>query len=882
MSDSASVAPEKLLEYYSKVTKEHVEVWKRQQEEEGKSAKSIQRGPGWSLTWAIEELRKQEKADELNELTKAFLGKGKVEFPPLDETESAIDKFLEGKLIDDGAKTPNSSQKQAIYKALNSVISFVQGPPGTGKTDTILNMVSCILKQNGTVAVVARNRAALTSIEEKVKALGEGADKNGQDLKDKFARLGSVGERRKWSDGEFEFHDGTGGIEKEIKAKEFLGKYPFLLCTIHSLKKCFRDGRSHQYDYVIMDEASQCDIIAGIVAMSSAKHLVLVGDKEQLPPVFTRNEKIKRLTEKIPESYKIKEGASFLTSCLAVFEGAPSTLLNRHYRCHPGIIGFCNEEIYDEELEIETKGYDTDIKTPIKVLWFEGNYCERCKREGSGERPGFTRRNMRQIEIFMQEEWPYLQKNEDLSVCILSPFKGQLTELEKRIKEKEGDVIECDFDGEAVRESKDEEDSPSVPTMLTIHKSQGQEFDLVYLLPVEDGDWEWPWSQGKSIVNVAVSRAKKELRLIVSSSLMEEDMQRELTGVYIKPRENSAKNEDEKEGIEESQHYIKKLVKYVRKRMDPKEGGYMGERGYPESDGKFGFHRAESSSIFDAIPWWRQEFPEGRPSAPERCLKELLAALCCQDDNLNYAREVPLKECFPKKTRGRLRGQKEDKERFIEDGSRFDFILFDHDRRLLLAIEVDGEPHRVRMEGEKDDTKLKEREKNDRLKEEIARDYDAVVVGGNELKRSSLEEASFILLRLPTDGSMSNEREIIERLVKSQRERRKGEKDHNTPRWCGEHSQEKLDGYRPIDEVLESWRSCNRLSGHLSSVEINKLLEEGRFITPDENKATEKGRAVGIIQAVRPEKGESDCCCGFRAEKTIFDYLERTSAASTD
>ena len=31
---------------------------------------------------------------------------------------------------------------------------------------------------------------------------------------------------------------------------------------------------------------------------------------------------------------------------------------------------------------------------------------------------------------------------------------------------------------------------------LTVHRSQGQEFDAVYLLPVEDGNWEWPWFAG--------------------------------------------------------------------------------------------------------------------------------------------------------------------------------------------------------------------------------------------------------------------------------------------------------------------------------------------------------------------------------------------------
>lgn len=41
------------------------------------------------------------------------------------------------------------------------------------------------------------------------------------------------------------------------------------------------------------------------------------------------------------------DGMSILASARAVFEptGAPHTFLNEHFRCHPGIIGFCSEEI---------------------------------------------------------------------------------------------------------------------------------------------------------------------------------------------------------------------------------------------------------------------------------------------------------------------------------------------------------------------------------------------------------------------------------------------------------------------------------------------------------------------------------------------------------
>lgn len=236
---------------------------------------------------------------------------------------------------------------------------------------------------------------------------------------------------------------------------------------------------------------------------------------------------------------------SFLDVCLDVFGDRTARITLRcHYRCHPGIIGFCAREVYQEEkLEICTPHWNRSVRTPIKVLWFEGDYCERCALSGKeNEKIRYSKRNRKQVRCFMEEEWGQLwerlQGPETPSVCILSPFKGQLAALRDAIRQElavqgrdEGEVelaLEDETDagqGETIRE----------PPMLTIHKSQGQEFDIVYLLPVEDGDWEWPWSQQKRLINVAVSRARRELRLILSSALMDEEMQRELTGRPVLP-----------------------------------------------------------------------------------------------------------------------------------------------------------------------------------------------------------------------------------------------------------------------------------------------------------------------------------------------------------
>ena len=89
---------------------------------------------------------------------------------------------------------------------------------------------------------------------------------------------------------------------------------------------------------------------------------------------------------------------------------------------------------------------------------------------------------------------------------------------------------------------------------------------------MEDGDWDWPWSQGRSIINVAASRAKDELVVICSTDLMSKETQLALTGTYIPPSPGgaaqalSARDRAERE---QRERFLQKLIDYARWRTDP-------------------------------------------------------------------------------------------------------------------------------------------------------------------------------------------------------------------------------------------------------------------------------------------------------------------------
>lgn len=68
----------------------------------------------------------------------------------------------------------NTSQKEAIKKALGHSISIIQGPPGTGKTQSILNLIANLVYQGKSVGVVSNNNSAIENVKHKLDKAGYG------------------------------------------------------------------------------------------------------------------------------------------------------------------------------------------------------------------------------------------------------------------------------------------------------------------------------------------------------------------------------------------------------------------------------------------------------------------------------------------------------------------------------------------------------------------------------------------------------------------------------------------------------------------------------------------------------------------------------------
>ena len=671
---------------------------------------------GFSVSWFYDMMSEGGIQRNLNRLALSFLGDVNALNSLRLASEEDIVHMNERVRAICGEK-PYEAQIDAVSNALLNDITIIQGPPGTGKTETIKNIVLSIrnLFPEAKIAIISANSEAINNAVDAVKIENE--------LKDSYARLGNKGIRKAFkkqlSEENQELYDRLDCLCNEdtdyLFPEFFSDYYPIIFSTIHSIRKCVDID---EYDYVLVDECSQVPSFIGMIALSSAKHLVLLGDDEQLPPIHKdrENDEIENVPEIRSETpWYLDEGDnSFMKACKESFgEKCRSILLNEHYRCHPAIIGFCNRYVYENKLVTKTAD---DGKLPIRIRWYEGDYWESIKPNREEKAKNY---NKMQIEVFVEDELPeilgLLENENEYSICVLSPYRYQLELLKERLDE----ALDAT---DSVIENRVEDEQPGVNDIaqLTIHKAQGRGYDRVYIMPVEDAG-KTPWSQKKELINVAVSRAKKELCVITSSTWMSKELQIKFTGNYV----NNSGTGD--------QCYIKDFLEYVEQEQKNRNvaGGY-------------GFVKTSIDSIFARIPFYRDKYrcsdekrkPEGnRTSAPEYCMKKALEDCDEIRNEFDILSEVPLKAFEG------ITSEDEEVNKYIEDGARFDFVIAKDDK-VYAIIEVDGAYHRSDPETIH----------NDELKNRAVRELEGKI-------------GKIVFLRLPTDGTTNDEQKSLVREI---------------------------------------------------------------------------------------------------------------------
>lgn len=276
----------------------------------------------------------------------------------------------------------------------------------------------------------------------------------------------------------------------KVRFKEFIQVFPVILSTTHSLRRSI--PQNYLLDYVIIDEASQVDILTGVLAFSCCRNVIIVGDVKQLPQIT--NEAIEPMLRTSPPNaiYDYFQH-SILSSIISLYGSSlPRETLREHYRCHPQIIEFCNQKYYDGEL-IPYTSQDLEDCPLVLYQTAEGNHMRRVTR---GEEKGNY--NQRELDVTVEE----VLKNPDLTedyekIGFVTPYRKQANKAAQLLS----GGIQSD----------------------TVHKYQGREKDIMIMSTVldytRDGQMGLNFVDDPQMVNVAVSRAIKQFVLVTDYAL---------------------------------------------------------------------------------------------------------------------------------------------------------------------------------------------------------------------------------------------------------------------------------------------------------------------------------------------------------------------------
>jgi len=290
------------------------------------------------------------------------------------------------------------------------------------------------------------------------------------------------------------------------RTSEFLSEYPVVLTTCHSIRRNLPER--HLLDWVIIDEATQVNLHAAVLAMSKARNVVVVGDLKQLGPIIDQRLKDAAIPPPHPV-YDVTEH-SILSSVTELYgQILPRTMLREHYRCAPEIIEFCNKMFYNSELiAMKAKSSDDPWPTLMVRKTPPGNHMRTLHRALA--KGTYSQREIDTVEELMGGVVEGVdfrgllggeESGSDYMLGIATPYRLQADRLGEAIYSTD-DLLETSVKSE------------------TIHKFQGRGAKAMILSTVVDesrvGHMKLRFVDDPRMVNVAVSRAKEKFILVTN------------------------------------------------------------------------------------------------------------------------------------------------------------------------------------------------------------------------------------------------------------------------------------------------------------------------------------------------------------------------------
>lgn len=378
--------------------------------------------------------------------------------------------------------TYDSDQKSAIKSALTNNVTIISGGPGVGKTTILKSIVKLIIeKEKYSRSQISANIALL-------------------------APTGRASKKMSMSTGE-------------------------CASTIHRFLKWNKEDDSFEFNednkvsnkYVIIDECSMIDVklfYSLLAALKDNVHLVLVGDSDQLPPVgagavftsmiesdvfnFISLKNIYRQSDNsyIPDlAYMVKTGEldESIFNKKDDYNFLPSNSENIKNILNQVIFAARSRGINQMELQ---------VLAPI-YKGINGIDALNVQLRNIFNPTDFEKREISYNSIIYREGDKIIILNNDMEKNI---FNGDIGIIKKIVKEGKETVVKLEIEGCIISVSKNYLKNISHAYAISIHKSQGSEFEHV-IMPVCSSYFRMMY---KKLIYTGVSRAKQSLIIIGS------------------------------------------------------------------------------------------------------------------------------------------------------------------------------------------------------------------------------------------------------------------------------------------------------------------------------------------------------------------------------
>ncbi len=214
---------------------------------------------------------------------------------------------------------------------------------------------------------------------------------------------------------------------RSIDFSYVLDAVPFWFTSLSSLHRLLPLTKE-MFDIVIIDEATQCNLSVTLPALYRSKRAVVVGDPKQLNHVSFVSYKVQQSlfdryslsNTEISQDFRNKSVLDYALD--AIDPSVVYSQLDEHFRSHPQIIEYSNQEFYNNSLKVMTTRPNR-IKDVVELVQVNGKRVRGVNKVEADAVISFVKKNIKQ-----QSDLP---EKEVQSLGVLSFFSDQAQYIEK-------------------------------------------------------------------------------------------------------------------------------------------------------------------------------------------------------------------------------------------------------------------------------------------------------------------------------------------------------------------------------------------------------------------------------------------------------------------